>query len=75
MGVVFPQSGRGFKNFARASRATVLLEPSLRKSWIRHCHNKDPHRGGELLDQFIIKILDSNTYVNLVQATPKVNSR
>ena len=37
MGVVFPRSGRGFKNFARASRATMLLEPPFTKSWIRHC--------------------------------------
>ena len=28
MGVVLPQSGRGFKHFARALRATILLEPS-----------------------------------------------
>ena len=38
MGVVLRQSGCGFKNFAHTLRATVLLEPPFRESWICHCN-------------------------------------
>ena len=32
------RNGRGFKNFVRTLRATVLLEPPFRESWICHCN-------------------------------------